>query len=177
MVTDLSQQYSSACGKKPKHIIDTPLVNIDDYRVALAWLEDPLNKVVRMESTSVTKNFLIISSKFKEKITDASTTIPSSKEVKELNPLDSTDFDEYKKSGYGMTYCLEVNNENWKTKSHCNCINFQKHTMCKHIIGIALSLNLEKCPPEAKISKLPQKKKKRAGRRAKAKPALQKQND
>lgn len=175
MVTDLSQQYTTACGKKPKEIITVPVVDIQEYRVALSWLEEPLNKVVMMEATDATAKFLIISSKFKEKITDGK--LPSSKEIKEFDYLTFEEFDDYKNNGFGMVYCLHINKAEWKTKSKCNCISFQKKTICKHVIGMALSLNLEMCPTEAKTSLLPMKKKKNKGRRAKAKSALQKQFD
>lgn len=174
MVADLSQQYSTECGKKPKQIIDTPIVSIDDYRVALAWLGDPLNKVVILESTSVNTKLIAISSKYKQTISDS--VVPSAKEIKAFDSLNFEEFDEYKSIGFNMIYRIEIDKRNWKAASHCSCICFQKRTMCKHLIGLALTLNLEKCPPEAKISKLPQKKSRKVGRTAKAKPALQRQS-
>lgn len=173
MVCSISEQYSPTCGKKPKQIVDIPVLTIDHYRSALLWTRDNKTKVVKIQSTDVIQKFLTISSKFKETIEEP----PSSKEVKEFNSIAFKDFDEYAKFGFEMVYNTHMHTAEWKTKSTCTCRSFQGCYMCKHILGLALQLNLEKCPPGARSDSLPSKKQVKKGRIAKAKKALQKQMD
>lgn len=60
--------------------------------------------------------------------------------------------------------------ENWKF-GECDCANGLKLFVCEHIIGIALRLKMAEAPAAAKTIRIGQKRKR--GRPAKAKPALQ----
>ena len=52
----------------------------------------------------------------------------------------------------------------------CNCPAFFKNFMCKHIVGVAIRLNLDKPPPAGKDVQIGEKR--RRGRSSKAKKAL-----
>lgn len=60
--------------------------------------------------------------------------------------------------------------ENWKF-GECDCANGLKLFVWEHIIGIALRLKMAEAPAAAKTIRIGQKRKR--GRPAKAKPALQ----
>ena len=66
-------------------------------------------------------------------------------------------------------WCMEMNDSIWE-KSKCNCPNFFKTYICKHIVGMAVRLKYCKPPAAAKTVSIGEKRKR--GRPANAKPAL-----
>lgn len=67
---------------------------------------------------------------------------------------------------------VHLDKENWK-KSTCNCAQFQKNYICKHIVLLAIRFNLCNIPPQVKNIPLGHKPKR--GRISKSKKALDKQ--
>lgn len=70
------------------------------------------------------------------------------------------------------TFRTPVTTANW-ANGECDCSDFFKLYMCEHVIGVALRLKCLTVPLEAKTIPIGQKRKR--GRPAKSKPALQKQ--
>lgn len=70
------------------------------------------------------------------------------------------------------TFTYPVTADNWRN-GKCDCGVFFKEFMCPHVIGIALRLKCAMAPPEAKTIPIGQKRKR--GRPAKAKSALNRQ--
>lgn len=90
------------------------------------------------------------------------------------NRNDWITFDDYK-SSLGMVHLVFKNNvtaENWQNGT-CDCSNFFKNYLCEHLIGVALRLKCVEAPIEAKTIPIGQKRKR--GRPAKSRPALEKQ--
>lgn len=83
-----------------------------------------------------------------------------------------THFDDFKQSlkTAQTRFDFPVTEDNWRL-GECNCVNYFKHFVCEHIIGIALRLKCTQAPTEAKTIPIGQKRKR--GRPAKAKPALE----
>ena len=77
-------------------------------------------------------------------------------------------FDEYKEKNFAF-WKVVLPRTVWK-KGMCNCPQFFKIYVCKHIIGLAIRLKLATPPLEAKLIPIGQKRKR--GRPAKSKPAL-----
>lgn len=70
------------------------------------------------------------------------------------------------------TFDYPVSSENW-IFGRCDCSSGFKQYLCEHIVGVALRLKIIEAPAEAKTIPLGQKRKR--GRPAKSKPALQQQ--
>lgn len=61
----------------------------------------------------------------------------------------------------------------WILESTCDCRDFQRNFICKHLLGLAFYNKLKKCPQEGNAKPIAKKNSK--GRIALAKKALQKQ--
>lgn len=57
-------------------------------------------------------------------------------------------FDVYVKKGFNKIYAVRVD-ANWRSESKCTCPFFLKCYVCKHVLGMALRLQLAKCPKNA----------------------------
>lgn len=68
------------------------------------------------------------------------------------------------------TFKHPISADNWRD-GDCDCGNFFKNFLCEHLIGVALRLKVVNAPIEAKTVPIGQKRKR--GRPAKSKPALQ----
>lgn len=82
-------------------------------------------------------------------------------------------FEDYREKAFGFVHTSfnhPITAENWKF-GECDCTNGFKLFVCEHIIGIALRLKITEAPPAAKTIPIGQKRKR--GRPAKAKPALE----
>lgn len=55
-------------------------------------------------------------------------------------------FDEFITFGYQMFWLMNFSNDDWKMKSTCTCPVFFKQFICKHIVAIALKLEIIECP-------------------------------
>lgn len=85
-------------------------------------------------------------------------------------------FDEFKKESfafYDVCFPTPLDNINW-ISGYCECKDYYKSYICEHLIGIAARLRFVNIPPEAKAIPLGQKRKR--GRPAKSKKALEYQN-
>lgn len=84
-------------------------------------------------------------------------------------------FDEFREksfSYYDTTFIHPISRDNW-LQGTCDCRDYFKHYICKHVIGISLRLKCISPPPEAKTVPIGSKRKR--GRPAKAKNALTRQ--
>lgn len=100
--------------------------------------------------------------------------IPLSADVND-KPLNSwRNFDDYKDAlnTVRTTFETPITAANWTT-GECDCGAFFKEYICEHVIGIALRLKCITAPVEAKTIPIGQKRKR--GRPAKARPALERQ--
>lgn len=81
-------------------------------------------------------------------------------------------FDDFKRSleTVHTTFKHPITADNWRS-GECDCGNFFKNFVCEHLIGVALRWQIVNAPDEAKIVTIEQKRKR--GRPAKSKPALQ----
>lgn len=70
------------------------------------------------------------------------------------------------------TFKSPVTSENWQ-KGSCDCGDFFKNYVCEHLIGVALRLKCVQAPAETKTVPIGQKRKR--GRPAKSRPALEMQ--
>lgn len=94
------------------------------------------------------------------------------------NPIQDSDnqwntFDEFKKLEFAFVrtkFNFPVTKENWLA-GECDCAKYFKVYVCEHLVGIALRLKVVSAPVEAKTLPIGQKRKR--GRPAKAKPALE----
>lgn len=84
-------------------------------------------------------------------------------------------FDEFIKYGHLQFWLVSISTVDWKKKSTCMCPHFLKNHICKHIIALAIRLNLYSCPAEALSTPLAPTMKKR-GRPANARSALIRQD-
>lgn len=79
-------------------------------------------------------------------------------------------FDEYKEQHFSeWEVILPIEKENWLDGT-CNCPNFLKHYLCKHLVGLAIRLKYVQPPSEPRAIPIGMKRKR--GRPAKAKKAL-----
>lgn len=82
-------------------------------------------------------------------------------------------FGDFKKDGFAFAHAsfkYPVTEDNW-IFGECDCADGFKLFLCHHLIGIALRLKITEAPAEAKSIPIGQKRKR--GRPAKSKPALQ----
>lgn len=100
--------------------------------------------------------------------------IPLSTECNDESPDSWNSFIDYKRSldMAHVTFIAPVTTANWAS-GICDCGRFFKEYMCDHVIGVALRLKCLTVPNEAKTIPIGQKRKR--GRPAKSKPALQTQ--
>lgn len=82
-------------------------------------------------------------------------------------------FDEYINFGFQQFWIVHLAITDWKISSSCSCPSFFKHHMCKHIIALAVKEDIIQLPAMANPVLLAPRRK--AGRVAKAKRALQHQ--
>lgn len=89
--------------------------------------------------------------------------------------FDWPNFDSFKKTSfefYDTSFAYPITRENWHS-GQCDCGEYFKLFICRHIIGITLRMKIIAAPAEAKNVPIGQKRK--PGRPAKAKPALVRQ--
>jgi MULE transposase domain len=91
-------------------------------------------------------------------------------EIEKYNKKKWTSFDQFKDLQFGIWKLTLPNNGSEWTKGICNCPNFFKEYICKHVIGMAIRLKFCKPPPAAKDVPLGEKRKR--GRPRKATKAL-----
>lgn len=79
-------------------------------------------------------------------------------------------FDQFVNEGFGNCWTVQVSTPDWKDYSKCECPQFQKNYVCKHILGVALREKICKLPRTAIPTMLEQKAK--PGRKKKNTKAL-----
>lgn len=83
-------------------------------------------------------------------------------------------FDEFITHGFQKFYIVTISKSSWQNESTCSCVSFFKQNICKHIIAIGMRNKIVKCPESANPILINQHKRK-AGRIAAAKRALEHQ--
>lgn len=92
--------------------------------------------------------------------------------VEKLRQMTWKSFDQYVQFGHGMFYTIRIakDKEKWHVNSQCDCPEFFKHYVCKHLVGIALRRKIAILPKTAITTVLTENKK--SGRPTKAAKAL-----
>lgn len=161
MAKELSTEYKE--GKrsiKSEPIISTPL-----WKKAALWAKDTNIPTIKTHESLLELIFYAPSTKW----------LTSSKpfdleSVEKLLQMSWKSFEQYVQFGHGMFYTVRIAKEKWHIDSQCDCPDFFKHYVCKHIVGIALRRKIAILPKTAITTVLSQNKK--SGRPAKATKAL-----
>lgn len=157
MIAELSNDYRE--GKRVH--TDKPEIKLDQWTEAAHWLSDA--QYFNYTEEGVTKEFYIKSSKIDNDFTF------DIENVEELRNYNFKSFDQYKNKRHGLFWTVKLQKLDWMN-SLCDCPNFRKKYVCKHLIGIALREKLCKLPRKAitvPLAKKPQK-----GRKPRATEAL-----
>lgn len=131
----------------------TPPIELKDWTEGYQWAKSN-RKIGLTKTDSLTQTFTVANS--------SEATIELGKTWKS--------FDEYKQVAFACwVVVMPIEKTEWKN-GECNCPQFFKHYMCKHVIGLAIRMKYASPPAEAK--NIPIGIKRKRGRPAKAKPAL-----
>ena len=151
VVSDMVKEWSGTY--QMELFSNSPSIELKDWTAGYQWAKSD-RKVVVLKADSMNKTYLIASS--------GESTIQFGE--------DWSTFDEYKQVAFAhWTIVLPINKEQWKT-GECNCPQFFKDYICKHVIGLAIRLKYVTPPAEAK--NIPIGIKRKRGRPSKARPAL-----
>lgn len=149
MVNSWSSQYMH----KLKTFHETPQVDLKLWTTAYQWVKK--NNKITSELLEDSVMYYIPAKDLEDVIN-----------VKPFN--DWTEFSDYSNDGFSLWTCI-VPNDKWDD-GKCDCPDFFKKFICKHLVGMAIRLKLVKPPIEVKTVPLGEKRKR--GRPAKAKKAL-----
>ncbi|CAH2085242.1 unnamed protein product [Euphydryas editha] len=151
VVSDMVKEWSGTY--QMESFSNSPSIELKDWTAGYQWAKSG-RKVVVLKADSMKKTYLIASS--------GESTVQFGQ--------DWSSFDEYKQVAFAYwTVELPINKDQWKT-GECNCPQFFKDYICKHVIGLAIRLKYVTPPAEAK--NIPIGIKRKRGRPAKARPAL-----
>lgn len=167
-MTKISLEFTG----KERELKQSADISTEMWKNSVIWAQN--NEIVRIAvKTTVNKTTLIVQSEKSKKLANEQETNRAF-DLPYVNGLKSnqwSSFDEYVKNGHGMFWEVTFRKQNdWNGQSTCTCPVFYKQFVCKHIVGMALRLNLTKCPRIANPTLLGQKAKR--GRKAQAKKAL-----
>lgn len=164
-ITDLVRQWSERRDPTSANCVqfaEVVTVPLKVWTSAYSWATENKDVLQRPHSTPGCTEYLLPSSTMKNKLT---TKVLQQYEKKHLK---WKSFDEFKEYNYGI-WNVVVNPSDLAACS-CTCPNFQKHSQCKHTVGMQIRLKLVQVPPAAKNFRLGCKRKR--GRPALAKQAL-----
>ena len=90
------------------------------------------------------------------------------KEIKQYENCRFNSFDMYKSVYFNIwCVCLSNNPEKWK-EATCTCSSYMKNFVCKHMVGMSVSLKYCKPPSEAESVKIGTKRKETDHRKQKS---------
>ena len=154
----------------PKVFMQEPSITTSDFTAAYNWMT---KSFVIQKNCQDTKQFFI-KSKHSTQVFN-NTSVKAYCDATKSSSFRS--FDEYHSICFSVWHVVFEGNSdetNWKM-AQCSCPSNQKNYICKHIIGIAARLNFVTIPLLAKL--VPIDEKRRRGRPALARKALQLQPD
>lgn len=160
MASELSTEYQ----KNDRVITQLPIIKIEDWRKAAAWINEEKNRQIVVDELI----FIVLSTKGKNeefKLTENNVSRHEKRKWKS--------FDKFIESGSGLYWKVELSKDEWKSGSSCECPYFLKNFTCKHIIGLALQSKMCKLPRTAITTELGERPKR--GRKEKSYKALLKQ--
>lgn len=168
VIMDAMTKISSEFTNKERELKDAPEISTEMWKKSVTWAEN--NEIVRIQAKNTVKKVRLFIQSEKNKESENEREF----DMAYINHIKSNEWsslDEYLSNGYGMFWEVTMHkNNDWNGKSTCTCPVFFKKIVCKHVIGMALRLNLTKCPRNANPTLLGQKLKR--GRKALAKKAL-----
>jgi hypothetical protein len=147
---------------------EEPEIKTEDYQKAFFLSIE--NRSVGLY-TKPGKQFFAISGKDMPAVKDFEKEVEEF--VKEIKKPQWTTFKQYASKMFRISI-VDFNEKNWKLSS-CTCPPYSKKYICKHVIYIAVRNKVITFPASAKAIEIPMKS--TQGRPAKAKPALQRQDD
>lgn len=173
MVSDMSRRYNPGnSSNEVKRVRTQPNLSNQMFRDAHAWITSNviIGEIESSTSEMHTRKYIVSSTKYLS--TSSSNSI---KKLKSIQDKTWEHFDDFKSNGFQMIYHVSINcdKKTCFTESICTCKHFFSHFICKHIIGLALHLNIKKRTNEM-LSNVISKKQAR-GRASKAKKASVKQ--
>jgi hypothetical protein len=159
LTLEIVEKWSKSYERGLKQFHDKQTVTLDIWTNSYQWVK--LNKS-------------IVSTKLENEIEfyiPAEQELNISKsEIDVMKKMKWYSFDQYKTKAFNIWHVkLPMDEAKW-LDGQCNCPTFFKKFMCKHVVGLAISLNYCKPPPIAKNIKIGEKR--RRGRPFKAKKAL-----
>lgn len=168
MIRYKSEMYTREIERKVFNIF--PIIKDDDLKKGAAFASQ---KDVRSKIVLISDDTLCVISKIE--CADPKNNIKSANDVAKFKEkiLLANSFDEYVENMHQRIYQVYYADD-WR-ESTCTCSFYMKKLMCKHIIAIAFIVNDIDCPVGCNPNVL--QKKKSRGRPAKAKKALNMQND
>ena len=163
MANELSLEYK----EEKESIQNEPTISTPLWKKSAIWAKDVKIQTVKLSETANELVYYAPSTKWLER-----------GEVFELTSIEKLiemrwkSFNQYTQHGHGMFYTVRVakDKDKWHVDSQCDCPDFFKHNVCKHLVGIALRKKLAVLPKTAIPTLLTQNKK--SGRPAKATKAL-----
>lgn len=163
MAKELSMEYI----EEKRTIKHEPTITTPMWKVAAIWAQD--NKIATLKISDDDSRMVFYAPSTKWLESGKPFDLPS---VEKLQQIEWKTLDQYKEYGHCMFYEVNVakSKEEWHLVSQCECPDFFKKSICKHIIGIALRRKIAILPKTAIPTALSQKKP--SGRPAKSKKAL-----
>lgn len=150
MITQWSIEYVNDL----KQVKNEPTIDLAMWTSSYNWARSNAKSIVIKNVTEISYEITVVES-----------------DVNSIDCTDWTSFEDFENSFafQTATFPYPLNKDNW-TLGHCDCCDFFKLFICKHIIGIALRLKFVTAPPEAK--NIPIGMKRKRGRPALAARAL-----
>lgn len=148
-VLDMTRKISQNYAQNLRSIATEPNMPLALWRNGASWAQSdtPQNVIERCSDEIVVQ---VISTKGMQ----SGVTF---EKINELNKKKWSNFDQFVAGALHTFWNVHISIRDWKLKSKCDCPDFFKNYMCKHIIGVALREKLCKCPKNAIPTLLAQK--------------------
>lgn len=137
MTAEMSQQFS----KGERAIAMEPKISKDVYEKAALMLKDNFKAFKAKQPPN--SEYLVYS------LPSTLCANPTEAYYKTLVKTVWKSFDEFIVHGFQQFYILKFSADSYNTKSTCTCTAFFKHHICKHIVAIAIRLNVIDLPNSA----------------------------
>lgn len=154
MANEQSVEY-----KDGKRVIkDAPIIATAQWKKAVLWAKNIGIPAIKKFSTAAAYGYYVPSTKYLELKEKTEFDLQF---MEQLQDMQWKIFDQYENNGYGMFYNVRVDKDKqkWTVNSECECVDFYKRSICKHIIGIALREKIAILPKIAITTVLTQNKK------------------
>lgn len=160
MTAEVSKDF-----KNEKRSIETVLpIKLVNWRAAAKWTEETKKKNILIEESPTHVTYYVQSTKKSDEFT-----------LDFVHQLEQTvwnSFDEYIEHRMVAYYKVQISKIDWQSGSRCQCKDFFKANVCRHLLGMAMRAKQVKLPTQAIMT--PLSKKPKRGRIQKSLPALTK---